>query len=391
MRILIKHIDTIIGGMLIKDRDVLVSQKIEKVERGGTIVPQADMQVIDCENSNYILASGYIDIHTHGAKGHDCMEATDDSMEAISRFHLLNGTTTYLPTTLTASLDALQKVIDRVRVCSGDNPYARIYGVHLEGPFISPSGAGAQPKAYIVKPDAYNTAFVLNAADVVKRITVAPDVEGIIELIKAAKEKGIQVSAGHDNSIHTEIDRCVEAGLNSVTHLFNCTSRAARRDGIEKYLGLTETALIRDDIVAEIIADGVHVPYGLIYLTYKNKGASGMCIVSDSLAVSGINTSPLYLGKEGEGYLVELKQGVCCIAGTNTLAGSVAPISKMVENLVANTAIPLADCLVMSTLTPAKLLNMTDRGDIKPGYLADMNIVDKHGKIINTIFGGRII
>ncbi|NCA67197.1 MAG: hypothetical protein EOM87_03935, partial [Clostridia bacterium] len=298
MKILIKHIDTIIGGMLIKDRDVLVSQTIERVERGGSIIADADTKVINCENSSYILASGYIDIHTHGGKGHDCMEATEESLEAISRFHLLNGTTTYLPTTLTASLDAIQKVIDRVRVYREDNLYARIYGIHLEGPFLNPVGAGAQPIAYLVKPDAYNTSFIINAADVVKRITVAPDIDGIIELVKDLTAHGIQVSAGHDNSIHTEIEGCIAAGLNSVTHLFNCTSRAARREGIEKYLGLTETALVRDDLVAEIIADGIHVPYGLIALTYKNKGAAGICIVSDSLSVSGINTSPLYLGIE---------------------------------------------------------------------------------------------
>jgi N-acetylglucosamine-6-phosphate deacetylase len=225
----------------------------------------------------------------------------------------------------------------------------------------------------------------------VKRVTVAPDVKGITEFTKAASEHSIQVSAGHDNCIHPEVEACVKEGLSSVTHLFNCTSRAARRGGIEKYLGLTETALVREDLVAEIIGDGVHVPYGLIYLTYKNKGTKGMCIVSDSLAVSGINTSPLYLGKEGEGYLVELKEGVCCIAGTNTLAGSVTPISKMVENIVKNTSIPLVDCLVMSTLTPSRLLNMKDRGDVKVGYVADMNIVSPTGKIVNTIFKGRII
>lgn len=391
MKILIKHIDTIIGGSLIKDRDVLFSETIEKVERGGTITPDCDMQVINCEHSGHILASGYIDIHTHGAKGHDCMEATDESLEAISRFHLSNGTTTILPTTLTAPLEAIRKVIECVRGYGKINRYARIFGLHLEGPFISPEGAGAQPKAYIVAPDDYNTAFILDAADVVKRVTVAPDVEGISEFVKAASERGIQLSAGHDNSIHPEVEACIEAGLTSVTHLFNCTSRAARRGGIEKYLGLAETALLREDLTAEIIADGVHVPYGLIYLTYKNKGAKGMCIVSDSLAVSGINTSPLYLGKEGEGYLVELKEGVCCIAGTNTLAGSIAPISKMVENLVKNTPIPLVDCLVMSTLTPAKLLNMQDCGDVKVGYYADMNIINKEGKIVNTIFKGRII
>lgn len=391
MKILIKHIDTVIDGFLIKDRDILISNTIEKVERGGTIPIENDMEVLDYERDNYILSSGYIDIHTHGAKGHDCMEATDESFDALSRFHLLNGTTTILPTTLTAPLDAIQKVIDRARVYISDSPYARVYGIHLEGPFISAEGAGAQPKEYILAPDDYNVSFILNASDVVKRITVAPDVEGIAEIIGDLKKRGIQVSAGHDNSIHPQVEKCIEQGLDSVTHMFNCTSRAARRDGIEKYLGLTETALIRDDLVAEIIADGVHVPYGLIYLVYKNKGAGKMCLISDSLAVSGISTSPLYLGKEGEGYMVELKEGVCCIAGTNTLAGSIAPISKMIQNLVQNTKIPLVDCLVMSTLSPAKLMNMKDRGDVKPGYLADLNIVDSNGNIVKTIFNGRII
>lgn len=391
MKILIKHIDAIIGGSLIKDRDILISDTIEKVERGGSIVAEEGMEVIDCENKHYIIASGYIDIHTHGGAGHDCMEATDESFEAISRFHLLSGTTTYLATTLTSSLDALQAVIDKARAYKYDNLYARLYGIHLEGPFLSPIGAGAQTKEYIIKPNAYSAALVANAADIVKRITVAPDVEGIEEFIKDIASLGIQVSAGHDNSIHTEIEACIKAGLNSVTHLFNCTSRAARREGIEKYLGLTETALINEDLVTEIIADGVHVPYGLIYLTYKNKGKNGMCIVSDSLAVSGVDKSPLYLGKEGEGSMVEVRDGVCCIAGTNTLAGSVTTISQMVQNLVKHTSIPLEDCLVMSTLTPATLLNMKDRGDIAVGYLADLNIVDNAGKIIHTIFKGRII
>ena len=173
--------------------------------------------------------------------------------------------------------------------------------------------------------------------------------------------------------------------------MYNCTSRPSRRETPKKHLGLTEMGLIDDRITCEIIADDRHVPNRLFKMIFKLKGADKIALVSDSLSVAGMEAGDYFLGSGDSKQVIRVEDGVATLPSENTYAGSVTPISLMAKNLVKNVGISIEDALTMAILTPAKLMNMTDRGDIRVGYLADINILDNDLNIVNTVFNGKIV
>lgn len=383
---LLKNASVISGGKLLNNYNLLVE---------GNRIVKLTRQSIECDNiidcTGLYVAAGYIDIHTHGGYLHDVMEGTPESIEKISKFHLDMGTTTFLPTTLTSSIASLTAAIDNVRKYMTVNKYSRIHGLHLEGPFFTPRNAGAQPPQYLLEPDENNTKFIFDNEDIIKRIAVAPDVKGIAPYVGKFTRHGIQVSGGHDSSVDTEISACIEEGMNSVTHFSNCTSMASRRPLPHKHLGLTEIALLDDRLYVEVICDNRHIPFPYFKIIYKMKGADKIMLVSDSLSLSGMGNIRNYLGKRGEGYEIEVKDGVGIITLLNTYAGSVTPIARMVQILIRDYSIPIEEAVIMGSLNQARLLKLDDRGDMKEGMLADINIMDNKGEIKYTIFNGKTI
>lgn len=376
----------LINGKLSKLSDITVHEE--------RIIDISPANSVDCKDyfdcKGNILVSGYIDIHTHGGYGFDVMDASAEALEAISNFHLDNGTTTYIPTTLTADIKSIVKAILNVKDFK-NNKTARRYGVHLEGPFISLKAPGAHPPKYILNPDTENTKWVFENARMVSRITVAPDNSGAAEFTRVCNNHKIQVSAGHDQAIDDEIYAMIENGCSSVTHMYNCTSRPSRRLTPHKHLGLTEIGLISDKLICEVISDNRHVPNDLFKMIYKLKGPKGIALVSDSLAVAGFKGGEMYLGSGDSKQRIVVEDGVAIIPELNTYAGSITPICNLVKNIYSNVGIPLEDCLTMGTLTPANLMKMEDRGDIQKGYLADFNILDKDANILHTFLGGNAI
>ncbi len=380
--ILFKNVRPVINGEIKEQCDISVeSGKINKIAKN--ITDKADTSY---DLKGGILASGYIDIHTHGGGGHDMMEGTKEALDAISEYHLNTGTTTYIPTTLTADIPTTLVAIENVK--NYNSLYARTYGTHLEGPFISMKAPGAHPPAYILEPNAENTKWVWENKDIITRITVAPDQKSSDWFTKECTKNNIQISLGHDASIDDEINALTDNGASSVTHMYNCTSRCSRRTTPHKHLGLTEVGLTDDRLYNEVIADNRHVPNQLFKMIYKLKTADKICLVSDSLAIAGNKGGEFYLGSGVSKQRIVIEEDVAIIKELNTYAGSVTPISKMVINLHNNLNMPLGECVKMGSLNPAKVMNMTDRGNIQVGMLADFNLLDNNGNIISTYLGG---
>lgn len=353
------------------------------------ILPAANTKINGAYDAcGNFIAAGYIDIHTHGGGGHDFMEATEDALRIISEYHLSTGITTFCPTTLTAAIKDTVDALDMLRNAENIGG-ARRLGAHLEGPYLSLKAPGAHPPAYILNPDENNTSWIWDNADVVSRITVAPDNSGTPFITRECTKRGIQVSLGHDSSIDDEIYAAIDVGASSVTHMYNCTSRPSRRITPHKHLGLTEVGLISQRLICEVIADDRHVPNALFGMIYRLKGTAGIALISDSLSVAGMGQGEFYLGSGDSKQKLLVSEGVATLPELNTYAGSVTPISTMVKNLRANLDIPLEDCVVMGTLTPARLLNLKDRGDIAVGMLADFNVLNGDGEILKTIIGGE--
>lgn len=359
------------------------------VIKDGIIVSIGDAvdgDVIDANGK--ICVPGYIDVHTHGGWGRDCMEASAEAIDTISRYHLYTGTTSFVPTTMTASPEDIDRAVDNIR--NYDGKYSRILGVHLEGPYLAGRSAGAHPPELLMPPSK-DSSFVWNNIDLVKRITIAPDLDGATQFCKQATAKGIQISMGHDDSIDDEIYACVENGANSVTHMYNCTSRPSRRTTPKKHLGLTEVGLADDRIVAEVIADDRHVPNALFKMIYKLKGAERICLVSDSLSIAGMpEGKDYYLGSGASAQKIRIYDGVAILPQLNTYAGSVTPVGKMAANLYG-IGIPLADCIDMCTKTPAKLMGRDDIGEIAVGKRADINILNDDLSISAILLDGVLV
>lgn len=338
----------------------------------------------DCQGQ-YICPS-YIDIHTHGAQLQDAMDATPEALDVMCRFQLGHGVGTFLPTTLTAPLRDVQQLLLLLREYSPPVPVC-IPGVHMEGPFLSVINRGAQPEEYLLSPDEESMRFVAQYKDMIKLITVSPDVANIVPLIEHCRKNGIVVSGGHDASIDDEIYAAKAAGMSGITHIFCCSSTVCRRPGnAQKHLGLTEIGLLCDDLYVEAIADNCHLPPALLQLLYKVKGWNNICLVSDSISAAGMSPGSYMLGSSSKGVQTEVTDKVALVKGRNLFAGSITPLDLMVQNVVS-AGIPLAHAASMAAETPARVLSLAGLGKLVPGYAAKLNIIDAQGKLLAVVAG----
>ena len=367
------------GGKFLANCNVTLSDDGKIVAIGNQV--EGKTVVFDGEP----CAAGYIDVHTHGGYGKDCMEPTYHCIDTIARYQLATGMTSFCPTTMTASPADINAAVDNIR--KYESRYARILGVHLEGPYLSQKAAGAHPPHLLISP-LDDDSFVEDNLDVVKRVTIAPNVRGSAEFTAKYSKKGVQISIGHDNAIDDEIYACIDAGATSVTHMYNCTSRPTRRDNPKKHLGLTEVGLIDDRLTTEIIADDRHVANTLFKMIFKLKGYRRICLVSDSLSVAGMPAGDYYIGAGDSKQSIRVEDGVAVLPSENTYAGSVTPVSKMVPNLIGCGIAP-AHAIYMATAVPAKLIKARGFGDIKIGNFADVNVLDKDYRVKATFLAGR--
>jgi N-acetylglucosamine-6-phosphate deacetylase len=339
--------------------------------------------VIDL-NENF-LAPGFIDLHVHGALGCDTMDASEKSFRAICDFHGSGGTTSLLLTTATAPLD---KVVEVLRaLCDCRPAISAIAGVHLEGPFISKAKAGAQRAEFIQEPSATAVRQLLEHANAIKRVTIAPELPGALEAIEAFRAHGIGVSGGHSNAWDEDARAAFHRGMRSVTHTFNCMS-SARRRGVYRVAGLLEFALSEPEISCELIADGHHVSRTLMKMLYRAKGAKGICLVTDATTGAGLpNGSKFALfGKE---CIVE--NGVCLLADRSALAGSAARMIDIIRTVATKIQIPLHEAITMATQNPARAINLETKGELKVGGDADFVVLSPDMVVLRVFASGKKI
>lgn len=309
MTFTLQNVRPLINGKLTANTNITITDN--KIVAIGK---QMEGEILYCKGT--ICAAGYIDIHTHGGWGKDCMEATFESIDTIAHYHLSNGTTSFCPTTMTASINDINTALKNIRNYNGIG--AKIIGAHLEGPFLSQKNAGAHPPQYLLSPTTDNQSFVWDNLDIAKRITLAPNLQNSAEFCKMATAKNIQVSLGHDDAIDDEINACIDSGATSVTHLYNCTSRPSRRTTPKKHLGLTELGLISDNLICEVIADNRHVPNALFDMIFKLKGADKICLVSDSLSVAGMPEGDYFIGSGDSRQTIRVEDNVAVLPSLNT-------------------------------------------------------------------------
>lgn len=351
----------------------------------GSIELPPDTRQLDFPDA--ILAPGFIDIHIHGAAGHDSMQIGTEGARKMGNFLARHGVTAYLPTTVTTSesdtLQALQWLADAVDLPPTgniDKPCARPLGIHLEGPFISHARCGVHPAAYIQLPDIAALERYRNASrDRISVITVAPEVPGALELIRSAVAQGIRVSVGHTNATLEETKAAVDAGACNATHTFNAMRRFEHRDP-----GVIGAVLTDDRIYADLIADGLHVMPPVVEMFLRCKGKERAILISDATSATGMPPGRYHLGA----FEVEVDGLRCDSHGK--LAGSVLTLDVALQNVMQFAGWSLQDSVRLITLNPAALLGIEKKkGQLIPGADADIVVLSPNGEVLSTFIGGQ--
>jgi N-acetylglucosamine-6-phosphate deacetylase len=336
------------------------------------------------------LAPGFIELHVHGGNGADFMDGTLDAFETITRFYATRGVTSLQATTTAAPLRELIPILETARAWKEKAHHvgARLLGVHVEGPFLNPEQAGAQPAPNIQNPAAADLEQLLAYQDIITQLTLAPELPGALEIIRQMSQSSILVAAGHSQAREAEVMAAVAAGLRHTIHIYSAMSSVIR-DGPWRIPGLLETTLAYDELTTEMIADLRHLPPTLMRLVLKCKGLDRLCLVSDAMRGAGKSEgSTLILG----GQKVTIEDGVAMLPDRTAFAGSITPLDSMVGNMTQVLGLSIEAAVQLVTINPARILAIDDRkGSIEMGKDADMVIFDDDVQVHLTLLDGQIV
>ena len=314
-----------------------------------------------------LIAPGYVDLHVHGYGGFDAMGGVD-ALSGMARALLRHGVTSFLPTAVTASLDALERFADDVRSWMPNAPDdgAQPLGFNFEGPFLAAARRGAHDMAHLMAPTHLPPSWLDRVAEGLRVITIAPEIPGSLDLITSAAERGIVVSLGHSAATYEQAQAGYAAGGRSTTHLFNAMTGIDHRTP-----GLALAALLDDSVFVELIADGIHVVADVWPLITRLKASDRWFLVSDALAIAGTGDGTGRIG----GLEIEVHGNRATLAGSDTLAGSVIGLDVAVRNLVAS-GVALPAAVGAASRNPLELLGLSDRGRIAVAQPADLVELD---------------
>lgn len=351
------------------------------------VLSDAD-EAVDC-GGGYALP-GFIDIHVHGGGGADFMDASAEAAERVVATHLAHGTTTICPTTMSAKIDEIESVFSAYRDFRKTSKLSvNALGLHLEGPFLSPKMAGAQPPDVIIPPTEKEIALLKKNADIISRISCAPEVTGVLKTASELLPCGVQFSMGHTNATYEQAELAYERGFSSVTHLYSATSGFHKVDQ-RVHIGVTQAAFGVDGLYAELIGDGCHVPKELLRLAIRFKGADKICLVTDAMRAAGTDATESYLGKICPQNRVIIDDGVAKLPDMSSFAGSIATMDRAFRFAVEKAGVSLSDAAKLVSLTPARLMGIDRRkGSLESGKDADFVIFDEGLNLRKVFVGGE--
>ena len=328
-----------------------------------------------------IVAPGLIDVHCHGMMGWDATHGSVDELRRMSEQKAKWGTTAWLPTTMTAPWDKLERAYAAIRDARAQSRRAdwngaEILGCHSEGPFINPKKKGAQPERAILAPDAER---LRPWADVIALMTVAPEMEGALECVRKTRDMGIRCTMGHTAATAAQALAGVDAGVTQSTHTFNAMTGLNHREP-----GVVGAALSDGRVYCELIADTFHVHPMLFGLMAKLKG-DHLVLITDSIEVAHLPDGTY--DQAGETVVVN---GIRCQFPDGTIAGSCLTMDRAVRNFREHTGLPLWQVVSMASLNPARAIGVDDRkGSLEAGKDADVVIADRDFNVRTTLVRGK--
>ena len=365
---------------LVKNHAVIVEDgKIKKVIAADSIKNMLPATIYEYSEDHYLIP-GLIDLHIHGAAGHDVMDGSAECLSGISQSLAAEGVTGFLATTMTANHTRIGLVLKAIADAIPNQHGAAILGVHLGGPFISSAKMGAQLGDEIQLPDAELVSHWQELANgAIKLITLAPEIPGAIKLISKLNEMGIVTSVGHTNATYAETNIAIEAGCSHATHLFNAMRGIHQREP-----GAVSALLLSGNVNAELIVDGLHLHPAIVEMVLRLKGKDKLLLVTDAMRAKCLGDGEYDLG----GQMVAVRSSIATLAD-GTLAGSTLRMPQAIKNMVLFTQCSLADAIHMASLNPARILGIDKRkGSIAEGKDADLVVMNPSFEVVMTMRDG---
>ncbi|WP_067730202.1 N-acetylglucosamine-6-phosphate deacetylase [Oceanobacillus damuensis] len=378
----IKNAKIYLENKVVPDGGIYIENgQIKSIVEGGELpdLPE-NVQIMNGKNFNAI--PGFIDGHIHGAYGADVMDATEEALDTMAANLPSEGTTSFLATTITQSPENIDVALKNISAYESKPAQADLIGVHLEGPFVEKSKAGAQPEKYIIEPDLEKfKRWQKLSGGKIRTITMAPEHDKDGSFIGQLAESGVNVSAGHTATDFAGMKQAVAYGVQQVTHLCNAMSGIHHRD-----IGVVGAAFQLEELRGEVIADGIHIAPEMLQLIFNNMGSDRLILITDAMRAKGLPAGDYELG--GQPVIVNEDRAVL---KDGTLAGSILKMHEGAQQLLQLNGVDFEDIIKMASINPAKQLNVYDKkGTIEVDKDADILIVDDQLNIKHTICRGTI-
>ena len=380
MRTVIKNVKIVTANEVLENCACTVEDGI--IVNLGT--PPTDCDVTIDGEGGYLIP-GFIDLHCHGGGGIDVMDANVEEIKQFAAFHLSHGTTTMLATTLTAGEEETLAALDAFANYQKDCPNGVLKGMFLEGPWLNAKQCGAQSVDDMQLPNPVVLRDLKSKYPFILRVAAAPELDEEHRFGKMGAQLNIVMSPAHTDATFLEIESAKEDGYTLMTHLYSGMKGTERKNAY-RVAGAVEAGLYFDDLFVEIIADGKHLPHELLKFIYKNKGADRICLITDGTRASGLaNGETSILGSRQNGISVIVEDDVAKLPDRQSFAGSTATTDRLYREMAKAIGKDLVALSKMASLTPARVMGWTDRGEIAVGKIADLLIVNENLEIQKII------
>lgn len=328
------------------------------------------------------IVPGFIDLLVHGgAGGFGFSDESDESIEKISNYFLKKGSTSILASLHAKPKQSLLDDLNRVGRYIKENPNSNIIGIHMEGPYLNPELKGAMNANYLWKPSISSFKEMWKASEkTIKMMTISPELEGALDVIREASFHGVVCSIGHSTASYEVVDLAIDNGAAHVTHMFNAMLPINHRKP-----GVAVAALLRDELKIQLIADTYHVHPATMEFLIKAKTPKGIILITDSIRVGGMHEGEQTQFSDQKVTL----SGDKAVMDDGTIAGSTLTLNRAIKNVIETTGLKITDAVRMATVNPAKVIKL-DKGILSSGKVADFIVLDKELNVEMTIMKGEI-
>lgn len=382
MKFALKNVKIITPFRIVDNGTIVINGKqIANMGRVSDVAIDSETKVYDLKGMT--VTPGFIDLLVHGGGGKGFADDSDESIKTISDFFFSHGTTGMLASLFSKRIDLLKKDVDRIATYSEQHKDSNIWGIHMEGPFINPQIKGAHKIEYLWEPnvDMWND-LNSSARGSIKLMTIAPELPGNIDVIRAAASQGVVPSIGHTLALYDDIEKAIDNGAAHVTHMFN-----AMRPFHHREPGIMVAALLRNELKVELIADGIHVDPIVMKLLHNIKGSGGIILVTDAIRASGMPDGDYHFMDQK----IIVKDKRAYLENGTTLAGSTLTMEEAIRNMVRLVGVPITDAVRMASLNGAKVLGLEhQKGILAVGKDADLVVMDDDFNVHATIYEGIV-